>query len=434
MGKGEIKSLDNIIEEMDEEVLKRIVLHKARNDPEFEETLRIAAMGKDEVYEQIKKAIANLKKSRKFYDWRARNELYQQLENILENIRTNIVDSEKGIDLLVRFLSLDATCCNNCDDSDGGLGYEFNSHAMEVMIPFAQKFSDKEKLTEIIYELLQTNDYGCHDGVLQNINCLLPKEKIRELLNRDFNGSYIKPDLAFALGDAPLFEKLLKENRPNGFSEYYDYSELAECYFVYGDYDKALHFTDLIPSHNSKKNGLYEKIYLANKNIDGLKNIYSENYMRYPSEETKSKIIALCGEPFFEELYKERINSVIENPAFSESDMIFLMENNLVDLAEEYILNRKEKIADKYFQSDFIKKIKKTCTPLVQTLVCRVPLNYYLDNAKSKYYSSAVKHLKFLCEISNKVIDWKGVHPHDVYFEELKKKHFRKHSFWSCFE
>ena len=110
------------------------------------------------------------------------------------------------------------------------------------------------------------------------------------------------------------------------------------------------------------------------------------------------------------------------------------MENNLVDLAEEYILNRKEKIADKYFQSDFIKKIKKTCTPLVQTLVCRVPLNYYLDNAKSKYYSSAVKHLKFLCEISNKVIDWKGVQPHDVYFEELKKKHFRKHSFWSCFE
>ncbi len=419
---------------MDEEVLKRIVLHKAKNDSEFEETLRIAAMRKDEVYEQIKKTIANLKKSRTFYDWRSRNELYRQLENILENIRTNIEDSEKGINLLVRFLSLDATCCNNCDDSDGGLGYEFNSHAMEVMTPFAQKFSDKDKLSEIIYELIQTNDYGCHDGVLRNITSLLPKEKIRELLTKDFKRIHIKQDLAFALGDAPLFEKLLKENRPNGFSEYYDYAELAECYFVYGDFDKALHFTDLIPSHNSKKNDLYERIYLVNKNIDGLKNIYSENYMRYPSEETKNKIISLCGEAFFEELYKERIKSVIENSSFSESDMIFLMENNLVDQAEEYILNRKEKITDKYFQSDFIKKIKKTCSPLIQSLVCRVPLNYYLDNAKSKYYLSAAKHLKFLCEISNKVTDWKGVQPHDVYFEGLKKKHFRKHAFWSCFE
>ena len=429
------RTLSEIISQMDSDDLAKIIELFARQNPDLEKMIRNAAAGKDAAYEAIKNDISAIKRSRRFYDWRSRGDLYYQLENILENIRINIRDAELAVKLLIKFFDLDSACCNNCDDSDGGLGYAFNRQAVEVFAQFAPDYPDKEKLTEIIYDLIEHNDYGCHDGVLEYISHLLPAENIRSLLNKEYSHSYILPDLAYALNDAPLFEKLLQETRPNGFSKH-DYYELAECYLSFGDADKALQFADQIDntyySYESCK--IHEKIYLATNNKDALKNLYCESFFKAPNESDIEKIKALFGEEFFNNLAQQKLEEVHCSKGYKQTDFNFLLEYDTVENIENYILERKDELSGLYYEADDLKKIKKICSPLTQSIILRIPLNYYLDNARSKYYSSAAKHLKTLDALATEIKDWRGVEPHDEYKKKLYDKHYRKYSFWEKYK
>ena len=74
------KSLSEIISQMDIDDLTKIIELFARKDPELEKIIRNSVAGKDAVYEAIKGDISAIKRSRNFYDWRSRGDLYYQLE------------------------------------------------------------------------------------------------------------------------------------------------------------------------------------------------------------------------------------------------------------------------------------------------------------------------------------------------------------------
>jgi|GEM_PF-4669973 len=430
------KTLEEIVAELDRKTLNSLVCRHADNDEDFNWMILKAAMSKNDVYEDIKNEIASIKKSKRFYDWRTRGELYSKLGNILEAIELNITDSEQGIDLTRRFLLLDTSI--RCDDSDGGLGEIFNYDAVELLKKFAPAYADKEKLEQIVYKLIEINDCGCHDGVLEEIGEILPEKNIRSLMTRNFSRDrdYIKPQMAFALKDAPLFEKLLAETRPNGFGNC-DLTELAECWIAYGDLGKALEYALKIDhnlNYSYKKDDLLEEIYTKNGDIEALKKLYSENFMRSHSDETKEKILKNFGIDFFNDLVKQRIEMVENLERFYPDEVVFLLQYKDAAAAEKYLLARKDKLDQIYFHSDFIKMVKKEFSPLAQTIVLRVPLNYYLESANTKYYPTAAKHLKYLTEIAPLVTDWQDVQPHDEFMEVINAKHYRKKSFWRYFE
>ena len=139
------------------------------------------------------------------------------------------------------------------------------------------------------------------------------------------------------------------------------------------------------------------------------------------------------GAVFFADILQTRVEQVMSSPSFSQDEFLFLMKKVNVESAEEYLLARKDKIDNQYFERPFLNQVKKKCSPLAQTVVFRVPLNFYLNNAKSKYYSTAANYLKYLIELSVKITDWKDVQPHWEYFQELHSKHYRKQAFWYYF-
>ncbi len=426
------KPLVEILSSMETDDLAKIIELFSRQNPELEKMIRNAAAGKDAAYEAIKADIAAIKKSRKFYDWQNRRELYEQLENILENIRINIKDADSAVDLLVKFFALDEKCCNNCDDSDGGLDYEFNVAAIPIFTQFSQEYKDKEKLTQIIYDLLENNHYGCHDGILKHIGELLPQEYIRTLMTRKFSHDYILPDLAFAVNDAPLFEKLKRQMRPDGQLWGEDFYEVALCYLNYGDAKKALEFADEIDPHHwgYRKSEILETIYLKIDDKNALKNLYCENFFRSPSEDTEEKIKTVFGEDFFKTLAEQKKEEVHNSKQFNQKDFNFLIDYDTTENIENYIVQHNDNLYGLYFDASDLKKIKKICSPLTQTIIIRVPLNYYLDNAKSKFYSTAAKHLKTLDNLAAEIKDWRGVEPHSKYKKKLEENHSRKYAFW----
>ncbi|MBP5406934.1 hypothetical protein J6Z19_07280 [bacterium] len=430
------KTMEEIVAELDRDTLNRIVCRHAENDEDFSWMILKAAMSRNEVYDEIKNEMASIRKSKRFYDWYSSGELYSQLRNILEAIELNITDSEQGVDLIHRFLLLDKAVCGRCDDSDGGLGEIFNYEAVDLLKKFASSYSDKEKLEQIVYKLIETNDFGCHDGILNEIADILPEKNIRSLMTKDFSRdrNYIKPQMAFALKDAPLFEKLLTETRPNGFGNR-DLIELSKCWIACGDLGKALEYALKIDHSDSyKKEVILEEIYTKNGDSEALKDLYSKSFMRSPHDDTKDKIIKNFGEDFFSTLVEQRIEDVEKSEYFYQNEVVFLLKYKGAEAAEKYLFARRKKLEQEYFQSDFIKMVKKEFSPLVRTIVLRVPLNYYLESANTKYYPAAAKHLKYLTEIAPLITDWRDVQPHNEFMEVIIAKHYRKKSFWRYFE
>lgn len=389
-----------------------------------------------EVKKIIRSELSSLKRGTHFYDWRTCTLLYERLSYVLDLIQTGIKDPTDGVELVVKFLNLDNYVCGRCDDSDGGLGYEFNSHAIDVLVPFAREYSDKNKLTEYVYELINEDDYGCHDGVLERVGEILPADKMRELLKRTYDrrygSNYIYEELAYALNDAPLLISLV-ESREYGFRED-DYKRVAWCYLKSGNLDDSFKWALKMQDASYGQEELLEEIYEKKGDKDSLKKLYEASYLRFPSEETEKKIISLSGETEFQRIKENKIEAIMASHSFSIHDMDFLLDKRLISEAELYLYNRRNMVNGEYFTLPFIKKIKMYCSPLTQTIICRVPLNYYLNNAKSKYYYSAARYLMYLAEISPLVDDWKGVQCHEDYYSELRQKHLRKRAFWAYFE
>ena len=78
--------------------------------------------------------------------------------------------------------------------------------------------------------------------------------------------------------------------------------------------------------------------------------------------------------------------------------------------------------------------MRKLCSPLTQTIITRVPLEYFLNTGKSKYYEWAANYLESLAKIAVLIDDWKEVMPHNEYYEYLKQKHGLKRAFWKLVE
>ena len=52
------------------------------------------------------------------------------------------------------------------------------------LIPFAQEYKDKDKLADIVFDLISSDDYGCRSGLIDHVADILPGELIQNLIKR----------------------------------------------------------------------------------------------------------------------------------------------------------------------------------------------------------------------------------------------------------
>ena len=69
--------------------------------------------------------------------------------------------------------------------------------------------------------------------------------------------------------------------------------------------------------------------------------------------------------------------------------------------------------------------------PLGATVLYRAVLDSILKRARSITYPHGIRYLKKLERLAKSVSEWGAVDNHEIYFEQLRKKHYRKSSFWS---
>lgn len=69
--------------------------------------------------------------------------------------------------------------------------------------------------------------------------------------------------------------------------------------------------------------------------------------------------------------------------------------------------------------------------PLAKTILLRSMIDFTLENSRSSRYKHAARHLADCASLAPHIDDFGNAGSHDVYVAELKRRHGKKHGFWS---
>ncbi|UWU27987.1 hypothetical protein N2600_21975 [Rhizobium sp. WSM1274] len=69
--------------------------------------------------------------------------------------------------------------------------------------------------------------------------------------------------------------------------------------------------------------------------------------------------------------------------------------------------------------------------PLAATIVLRSMIDFTLDSGRSSRYKYAARHLADCASLALHIDDFGNTRSHDVYVAELKRRHGKRHGFWS---
>jgi hypothetical protein len=379
------------------------------------------------------------KKDRRFIDWRHSNEFSNELDDLLSDLEASVETPEDGITLIKMFFETEKYIIEMCDDSGGDIGFVFRGRATEIFYKYAREYKNKDVLAEILLELVLNNDYGLRDFLTDKANEFLPPENIRRLVDRLLNQegefeSILLKSFAHTLKDPILFEKIIhKENSNN---EDYKNTQLGEMWLESGNPEKAISFLEKVAKNSVNYYNVDQLLLNAYKDtgdVENQKKIAWQIFRGHRTKENFEKVIALEGEENRSNLLSNEIDRINNTDKLDYQSADFLIEMELLDDAEIYLMNRNGQLdGDLYGSlSDWVDFFEKRKRFLITSLIYRALLDSILARGKSKAYHYGVNYLKKLDKFALKIHDWRSNSPHEQYFEKLKKDHKLKKSFWA---
>lgn len=127
---------------------------------------------------------------------------------------------------------------------------------------------------------------------------------------------------------------------------------------------------------------------------------------------------------------------ILEEKRFSHSNAKFLIETGHPDAAEDYLLDRADKLDGDFYPGllPLAEAMETSGRSLCASIIYRALLDSILRRAQSKAYYHGVSYLKKLDTLAPAVVDWRGFGNHDAYVKHLRSQHGRKYSFWQRYE
>jgi hypothetical protein len=86
--------------------------------------------------QRFKKKLSELKRSRRFIDWRGTADFARELGMLLQDLKSGVDDPITGVELVAAFYEADNTIFEMCDDSSGNIGDVFLYDAKELFVDY----------------------------------------------------------------------------------------------------------------------------------------------------------------------------------------------------------------------------------------------------------------------------------------------------------
>lgn len=420
----------------------------------------------DEGVKRARRALAGLKRRRSFIPWNRSREMREKLLAVLAEIAESGADARTMLDLVARFFECDEAVVGNADDSSGIIGDVFTIDARMLWAEAAGRVEDQEWLVERTASLLENDEYGVRDSVLEDVGGWLDTKHLESLADllwqrglhekfaahaasqeqgRDQRPSFRRPRsmllvkrVARALRDPELFERATREwcgGEVGGLD-----LDIAEQYVEAGRHEEALAWIHRRGRHEHhayeyERRMLLQRIHAERGETEALVALIREDLEESPSVDTVERLVGLLGEEQREALVQEAIRIALASP-FGVNSTSFLCDLGEFERAERFVVDHRDSIdGDHYYTlAPLRERFVDADRPLAATILGRALMESILGRASTRSYGHAARYWHDLAGHAKKIVRWQDVMPHGVYAEAMTEKHKRKTSFWARVE
>lgn len=167
-----MRTIEEIISSLNKEQMQFVLTKLAESDNYNQDIIRKYSTGKIISFDYLQNKILEILNTdieSDFYnspEYEEDERVYsaykinETLQNLITEIKENISDPEQAIELLQLFFNTDEAICNNCFFYDNSIISTYNE-AAQLFVNYADTYENKEKLKDILIDLISHDKYGC---------------------------------------------------------------------------------------------------------------------------------------------------------------------------------------------------------------------------------------------------------------------------------
>lgn len=167
-----MRTIEEIISSLNKEQMQFVLTKLVESDNYNQDIIRKYSTGKIISYDYLQNILLGILNSdieSDFHNYPENEEdervysgyrINETLQNLINEIKDNISDSEQAIELLQLFFNTDEAICNNCFFYDNSIISTYNE-AAQLFVKYADSYENKEKLKDILIDLISHDKYGC---------------------------------------------------------------------------------------------------------------------------------------------------------------------------------------------------------------------------------------------------------------------------------
>jgi len=374
------------------------------------------------------------------------------LRALLGSLDPARLDPRTGLTLLADFYRADARIFEVCDDSNGSVGDVFRLDASALFAAFATRCDAPEWVSGLLQELLEQDDYGVRDALLNGAAEFLPAAVLLGLADRLWEAAAASPRspgrsnfdrmhrfllverVARQLRDPELFERARRGWSPEmGTAACVD---IARVWLEAGDPSRALDWLEKIPPgerfQREERDQLLRELYPKLGRQAELVELLWRRLREWPSGTALDELVAVLGEQERAGAVATIVQQLNATEEVRVSDVAFLLDTGHTGVAVDHLLRLRNGIAGQYWGwlLPLAKRFSVAREPLAATLLYRALLDDILARANSTIYGHGARYLRQLEVMASAVADWRGVPDHEAYVHGLRQRHRLKRSFW----
>ncbi len=435
--------------------------------------------GPAEVAREVKKRLSTIARSTSFVDWHRHRALVSDLQTQRKAIAETIGPSDPGeaVELLWRFIELAPGLYDRADDSSGAIGDVFRDAVVDLGVVATNAKADPESLAARVFGALCANDYAQYDGLIEALAPALGErglsalkarflewqaepmpqkaaEKDRRKIGYSTSGAIYADEfeaqnksltigvalqqIADAEGDVDAYiaqQSVAAKGVPRVAADIarrlLDAGRAAEALAATDAVDRERHFGGYNPYHPE-----WEEARLAALEALGRKD--EAQAFRWSLFETRLSVERLREYirrlPDFDDIDAERkaFALALDHPQSYQALSFFLRWPDLLNAAD--LVLREDRIwnGDFYHLLTPASEALADAHPLAATKLLRAMIEFALDEARSKRYRHAARHLVECKRLADKIQDFGDMVTHDDFVAAIKEKHGRKSAFWAA--
>ncbi|MGR9158885.1 DUF6880 family protein [Rhizobium leguminosarum] len=429
--------------------------------------------GSAEVAREVRKRLASIARARTLINWRKVKALKSDLETQRKTITETVAadDPQEAFELIWQFLALANPIFERSNESSGSVIQSFHQACEDAAAIAASAKIDSNVLAEKVFKAVQDDGYGQYDNLIaamapalgkDGLDCLKtlfvqwskepkdkPAEDKREIIGwgsagplyedeidgtqRDLTVRIALQEIADAQGDVDAY---IGQHPEDARKAPMIAADIANRLVSAGRAKEALETLD-----EADRRGWadmpFEWQRARVETLEALGRAEEAQTYRWTCFEQ-----SLHGEhlkaflrrlPDFDDLEAEE-KAFVHARAFPDvhQALAFFLNWPAPAEAAKLVVSRKAELDGNLYElMTLAAEALAEKHPLATTIVLRSMIDFALDSGRSGRYKHAARHLADCASFAPHIDDFGNTRSHDLYVAELKRRHGKKHGFWS---